>query len=102
MVRAIDLKSEEVDLKLQKLSLDKFDALSFYSCINGEADQHKRALVVNRLQNVRIKYKILRKHVKEKAKMNGVEMTLRKVMMLVVVDGIIFLSSRSRIRSKKY
>lgn len=38
-VHAIDGNAEEIDLKLRNLSFDKFDTLSYYSCINGSAEQ---------------------------------------------------------------
>ena len=55
------------------------DTLRYYSFINGSAKQRKKALLLNRLQNVKMKYEIIRKcYVKEKAKFKGVEITFRE------------------------
>jgi len=92
VVYTIESKAEEMDLKLRQLVNDKMDTLSYYSFINGSAEQRKEALVLNRLQNVKMKYEILKNtHVKEIMKMNRVEMTMRKALLGVKVNNkIIF------------
>lgn len=86
-VHAIDAKAEKMDSKLRKLSFYKFDALSYYSCINGAKNQQKEALLLNRLQNVKMRHEIMKEaHIKDIVKMNRVEMTFRKALLSAQVN----------------
>ena len=88
VVYAIEEKAEEMDLKLRKLVNDRTDTLTYFSFINGSPEQRKKALILNRLQNVKMKYKIIKKcHVKEKAKHKGVEKTFRKALSEVQISN---------------
>ena len=62
----VEEKVEELDMKLYQLISNRFDTLSYYSFINGSSEQRKQALIYNRLQNVKMKYEILKNaYVKE-------------------------------------
>jgi len=88
VVYAIEEKAEEMDLKLRKLVNDRTDTLTYFSFINGSPEQRKKALILNRLQNVKMKYEIIKKcHVKEKAKHKGVEKTFRKALSEVQISN---------------
>ena len=77
-----------MDLKLRKLVNDRTDTLIYFSFINGSPEQRKKVLILNRLQNVKIKYEIIKKcHVKEKAKHKGVEKTFRKALSEVQISN---------------
>ena len=60
-MHAIYEKAEEMDLKLRKLLFDKFDTFSHCSCINDKKNQRKKALTLNRLQNVKMRYDVTKK-----------------------------------------
>ena len=88
VVYAIEEKAEELDSKLRNLVTNRMDTLTYYSFINGSSEQRKKALILNRLQNVKMKYEIIRKcHVKERAKSKGVEMTFRKALSEVQINN---------------
>jgi len=88
VVYAVESKAEEIDSKLRLLVNNKMDTLSYYSFINGTAEQRNEAIVFNRLQNVKMKYKIIKNtNVKEIVKMNGVDMTMRKALCGIKVNN---------------
>ena len=88
VVYAIEEKAEELDLKLRNLVTDRMDTLTYYSFINGSSEQRKKALLLNRLQNVKMKNEIIKKyHVKERVKVKGVEMTFRKALSEVQINN---------------
>jgi len=49
VVYAVESKAEEIDSKLRLLVNNKMDTLSYYSFINGSAEQRNVAIVYNRL-----------------------------------------------------
>jgi len=88
VVYAIEEKAEELDLKLRNLVTDRMDTLTYYLFINRSSEQRKKALLLNRLQNVKMKYEIIKKcHVKERVKVKGVEMTFRKALSEVQINN---------------
>ena len=88
VVYAIEEKAEQLDMPLRQLVTNRMDILSYYSFINGSSDQRKQALVLNRMQNVKMKYEIIKKsHIKERVKFKGVEMTFRKALSEVQVNN---------------
>ena len=50
-----------MDLRLGNLALEKFDSLLYYFYINGLSEERKDDLNLNRLQNTKMEYKILKK-----------------------------------------
>ena len=80
--------AKEIDSKLHLLVNNKMDTLSYYSFINRTAEQRNEAIVFNRLQNIKMKYEIIKNtNVKEIVKMNGVDMTMRKVLCGIKVNN---------------
>ena len=92
VVYAVDDVAEQFDLALRNMVSERMDNLAYYSFINGSPDQRKQALTFNRLQNVKMKYEIIKNaRVREKVKCCGVDMTMRKALSEVKVnDEVIF------------
>ena len=61
VVYPINSKVVEMDLRLRHLALEKFDSLLYYFYINGLSEERKDDLNLNRLQNIKMEYKILKK-----------------------------------------
>ena len=79
VVCAVESIAEEINSKLCLLANNKMDALSYYSFISRTSEQRNKAIACNRLQNVKMKCKVIKNtHVKEMVKMHGVEMSMRK------------------------
>ena len=63
---AIEENAEDIDSLLRQLVIDRMDILSYYLFINRSSKQKKQTLVLNRLQNVKMKCRIIKKsHFKE-------------------------------------
>ena len=89
VVHAIESEAETIDLKLREMILNKVDIVSYFSFINGSSQERKSALLLNRFVNVKMKYEVLKNiHVKESVTTKGVEMTVRKALSLVSVNGV--------------
>ena len=79
---------EEIDSKSRLLVNDKMDALSCYLFISWTTEQRNEAIAHNRLQNVRMKHKVIKNtHVKEMVKMNRDEMAMGKALSRVEVNN---------------
>ena len=88
VVYPINSKVVEMDLRLRHLALEKFDSLSYYSYIDRSSEERKDALILDRLQNVKMKYEIFKKaHAKERVKINGIKMILRNALLSIKNDN---------------
>ena len=74
--------AEKIDSKLQQIALNQTDTLRYYSFVKGSPNKRRRALSLNQFMNKKMKYKFIKNvDVKKTVKVNGNEMTMRKVML---------------------